>query len=192
MKRKRGRPLKEHLMTNGHITADMLFLFTPKDTIPGHQINRFLQLCDEHIKELTIEELTVSDIDEVAQYNRTRMLKDFILKNMTNPMTRKGPDGEEQEVEPFTDLGFITQLEKLHKQMDKHIENLKVRRKDRILGKTSGSYKGLTELARELDEEPERLNKLVKKSKTEINRFQEEYEDADALKFIESMSKTTR
>jgi hypothetical protein len=189
MARKRGRPPKDYLMTNGHITSDVLFLFTPKDTIPGHQINRFLQLCDEHIKELTIEELTVSDIDEVAQYNRTRMLKDFILKNMTNPVVQKGPEGEDEEVEPFTDLGFITQLEKLHKQMDKHIENLKVRRKDRILGKTSGSYKGLGELARELDEDPQRLDHLVKKSKKEITQFSQEYVDSDPLSFIENMSK---
>ena len=175
-------------MTNSEITAEMLFLYTPRETIPQGQINRFLQLCDEQIKELNIEDLTSADIDEVAQFNRTRMFKDFILKTMANPPKVKDQEGNEQEVEQFSDLSFITQLEKLHKQMDKHIENLKVRRKDRHTGKIGGQKRSIADMARELDEEPDRLDDLSNRNKSELEKYESEFPDSDPLKFINDMS----
>lgn len=182
---KRGRPPKQYRMTNGYIDADTLFLYTPQESIPGEQVNRFLQLCDNHLKELDMEEISASDIDEVAQYNRTRMLKDFIIKTLVNPKLPEGADKD--AAEQFTDLGFITQIEKLHKQMDKHLENLKARRKDRVTS-TSGSKKAsLSDMARELDEKPDRLDKLKKENKKKVEEYSQ-IEDTDPLVFMSQSS----
>jgi len=173
-KGRRGRPPKEYVMTNGNVSAEDLFVFTPRETIPDRQVNRFLQLCDMMISEMHAEELTPSDIDAVAQCNKLRMFGDKICKDMA-----------EQEI---TDISFITQLEKLHKQQEKHLENLKLRRKDRHIGKIGSTGKSLTELARELDDiSNDRMEEMQKKSESEVEKFEENFADSDPSVFIENM-----
>ena len=193
-----GRPPKQYVLTNGLVSADDLFLFTPQNTIPGVELNRFLELCDRMIKEMQVEELTSSDIDAVAQYNKLRMFDDMICESMSghgkdkkNSKDKDCKDGDdEEETQKFTDLGFITQLEKLSKQRDKHLENLKFRRKDRFSGKMASGGKSLSELARDLDAESGqggRIDQLKEKHQTEIDIFEENFEDADPSVFIDRM-----
>jgi len=188
-KRGRGRPPKEYRLENGVVSADEIFLYCPRDTIPQNQINRYLKLCDEQLKEMNLEELTTADVDELAQYNRSRMLKDYVIKIMVNPVVPSGVVTD--NLAQFTDLGLITQTEKLHKQMNSHLENLKFRRKDRHTGKMGGQHKSISDLAREFDEEPRRVESLKKKSEKDMKSYEEEYEDSDPLKFIENMSRPT-
>jgi len=173
-KRRVGRPRKEYEMTNGSVNPEELYVFTPENTIPDGETNRFLQLCDMMILEMHAEELTPSDVDAVAQYNQLRMFRDKICADMA-----------EQNI---TDISFITQLEKLHKQQEKHLENLKLRRKDRHLGKTDSQSKSLTELARELDDSSnDRMHNLKKKHTSELSKFEDEFPDSDPSVFIENM-----
>lgn len=172
-----GRKPKYYVMTNGKVAKELLFTFVPEETIPNKEVNRFLQLCDYTLLDLgNLEEITYTDIDAVAQYNQLRLFKDMICKFMSDP------DME------MTHSTMIIQLEKLCKQMGDHVENLKTRRKDRIVGKTDSNQKSFSDLAHELDSEPDRINKLKKKSKKELESFIEENPDSDPLEFMDNMS----
>lgn len=177
--RRAGRPkAKDYKMQNEVADKEDLFLYAPESSLPESDTTRFLKLCDLMLLELDPEEVTPTDIDEVAQYNRTRMLKDFILKECKR----------KNSVED-NNIYFIGQLEKLQKQMDQHLGNLKARRSDRIKGSVSSKNRTIADLVKEYDNDKSKFTELQKTNKKEVREFEEEFQDADPLAFIEKIEK---
>jgi hypothetical protein len=139
----RGRPkgARNKALSNGVITTDDIFLYTPEETIPKKYVDRFLKLCDNMIITLDANTVTEPEVEEIAQYYRDRLFLDELYSSIND-----------LEVGVAADTTLIRSLDSLSKQLEKRKENLQLRSKDRADQRKLTKQKTLMDLLGELDE----------------------------------------
>lgn len=161
-KKQRGRPKKPVSLSNGIVTADELFTYVPKDTIPVGQVERFISLCDHMIYDLDPEELSSIDIEEIALYCREKIYCDLIYKNFAEAQA--------------TDTSLVIQIEKINKNLEKRKENLGARFIDKGKKRKEAGTESLIDLLEKFSEYNEQYmdqaeNKKIELTKDKDNKF---------------------
>lgn len=179
IKSKRGRKAgyrKPQDLSNGVITAEKIFLFVDRNTIPSLDLQRFLRICDTWINDLGPDSLKDTDLEEIALYARDRVYIDGIFRTFAEAGT--------------IDPNLITQIEKMNKGMEARKENLGARFKDRGDKRISKSSAGFMSLFEDFMDDPSTFsNKAIEVNKV-IQDNKEKYSNLD--EYMETYSSPTQ
>lgn len=126
------------------------------DIFKKDELELYNKLVDVYLEDFDAEDLTSSDMDDILDLAKNRVLEFRLLKDSRNDLDRQ--------------LDTAATIEKLGKKNEKIKENLSSRRKDRI---NPNEFKGfsIVDLAVAFDQE----KKL--KLKEKINKLKQEEED---------------
>jgi hypothetical protein len=145
-KKKAGRKVgyrKAPDLSNGLVSADKIFLFVDRDTVPVNDLTKFLRICDTWIKDLGPETLKDTDLEEIALYARERVYIDGVYKGFA----------EAETIDP----NLITQLEKMNKGLEARKENLGSRFKDRGIQRKDKSKFSFINLFESFEEDSQKF-----------------------------------
>lgn len=119
VKVKVGKPVKAGRPTNPIAPKKMLKSVLPVDEIFSKpELELYNQLVDIYLEDFDSEDLTSSDMDDILDLAKNRVLEFRLLKG-----SKENPDRQ---------LDTATAIEKLSKKNEKIKESLSSRRKDRI------------------------------------------------------------
>lgn len=123
------------------------------DIFKKDELDLYNKLVDVYLEDFDAEDLTSSDMDDILDLAKNRVLEFRLLKDSRNDLDRQ--------------LDTATTIEKLGKKNEKIKENLSSRRKDRI---NPNEFKGfsIVDLAVAFDQEKKlKLKEKVEKLKKE-------------------------
>jgi hypothetical protein len=158
-------------MKNGVVTRDDIFLYTPENTIPATELDRFLEQCDNMIIMLDPRKVNKSEVEEIAKVYRESMVADKVYETLA-------------EEGATLDPGIMVSLDKLLKAVEKRKENLAIRASDkeesRDFNKEFTMIDILTQSVNEVDrmeQEEKELSVQMKSVEKSISKVEEFVED---------------
>lgn len=166
-KRKPGRPKgittkQRFKMSNGEVSEDQVFLYTPESTIPSKDKRRFLMLCDLMITSLGPTTVSEADIEEVALYYRDRIYCDHMYEVFA-------------EAQGTVDTNMVSQLEKFNKSLEQRKQNLGSRFIDKGQKRKESKGESLIELFSKYESTGDSLEDRAKEMKSKIEEGKKNY-----------------
>lgn len=159
-KKKKGRPFgttKTYRMKNGYYKPEDVYLYTPEDTIPKDELNRFLRLCDEMIVLLDPRTINKAEVEEIAKVYRESIIIDSVYREFAKEGSALDPT-------------MVNSLDKIVKAVEKRKENLAIRASDRQESRNFNKQLTLMDVISEVGSDVEKMEQEEKEIKNRLEQ----------------------